>query len=170
MLDQTTAYDQREFRIAVNSAAVLGWCYAATPIVLDGKPELLVFAAPVGLPLAFIACWLIAAPILRRIMKRPISWVRAGLWGGVIAAAIELFGVAISRYRGWRHSLDDSFNYQMGGGDSVRNIDGILTPYGWWVQVQTSAGWILAGIAIALLLRAVIGPGRNVREVQETFS
>ncbi|MGJ8609620.1 MAG: hypothetical protein ACSHWY_00905 [Octadecabacter sp.] len=94
-------------------------------------------------------------------MNRPISWARAALWGATISAIIALVSIAIGRYRGWRQSQDDTFHSQMGGGDFIRSVDGILTAYGWQQLAQNSAMFIGLGVAIALVLRALIGPGRG---------
>lgn len=45
------------------------------------------------------------------------------------------------------------------GANSIRSIDGILTPYGWAVLFQTTAFFIVGGVVISLILRAYIGPG-----------
>lgn len=158
------AYTRSEFVLAVNIAAVLGWLACAVPMCILsgwGAVSILPYVAVIGLPIAFLSCWLIAAPILRIVMNRPISWARAALWGATISAIIALVSIAIGRYRGWRQSQDDTFHSQMGGGDFIRSVDGILTAYGWQQLAQNSAMFIGLGVAIALVLRALIGPGRG---------
>lgn len=60
--------------------------------------------------------------------------------------------------------MDPNSYSQVGGGEFTRSIDGILTPYGWLLLGQSVAIFIAGGVAIALFLRAVIGPGRPVGE------
>lgn len=38
-------------------------------------------------------------------------------------------------------------------------IDGILQPYGWWLTAQSSASFIAIGFIVAMIVRAVVGPG-----------
>jgi hypothetical protein len=75
----------------------------------------------------------------------------------MIIAAIS---IAIGRYQGWRQSQNPNFNSQIGGGDFVRSVDGILTPYGWWSLAQNTVIFVFAGVVIALVVRAVIGAGK----------
>ncbi len=158
-MNETTAYTRKEHRKAVNSAALLGWFVVALPSLLH-NPFALPWIAVFGLPVAYGACWLIGAPILRGLMKYPVSWVSAGLWGGAIAVLFAAISIAIGRYQGWRVSQNPNFQSQIGGGDFVRSVDGILTSYGWWVLTQNTLQFVLAGIAIALIVRWRIGPGR----------
>jgi hypothetical protein len=44
-------------------------------------------------------------------------------------------------------------------------IDGVLMPYGWWLTAQSSAVFVVVGFVIALIVRAVVGPGRVVATV-----
>ena len=119
---------------------------------------IMVWAAAVGLPIAFFASWLISAPMLKRLMRKNISWFQAVLWGGVIAFLIALASIAIGRL----HGLATMQPTQLGGGDKVRVIDGILTSYGWLVVAQNTAMFVAAGIAIALIVRFAIGPGCRI--------
>lgn len=157
-MDKTKAYSSRDHRQAVNSAALLGWLAVSLPALVQ-KPFALPWVALFGLPIAYGACWLVGAPILRRLMKRPISWASAGIWGGVVAAIIAAISIAIGRYLGWRVSQNPNFQSQIGVGDFIRSVDGILTPYGWWILAQNTVQFIFAGIAIGLILRWRIGPG-----------
>lgn len=158
-MDETTAYTKEDHRRAINSAALLGWLVVAFPPLLH-NPFALPWIAVFGLPIAYGACWLIGAPVLRRLMKRRVSWISAGVWGGAIAAFIAAISIAVDRYLGWRISQNPNFQSQIGGGDFVRSVNGILTPYGWWVLAQNTLQFVLAGIAIALIVRWRIGPGR----------
>lgn len=156
-MSQTEASDRKDLRKAVNSAAFLGWLGVSLPSLFQNPFGL--WVAVFGLPIAYAACWLIGAPILRWLMKRPISSFSAGTWGAVIATIIVAISIAIGRYQGWRQSQNPNFYSQIGGGDFVRSVDGILTPYGWWVLAQNSVQFILLGAAIALMVRWRIGPG-----------
>lgn len=78
-MESHSAYTRRNLRNAVNLSAVLGWLLVSTSIIGEGgfrfilEPGLWIIAAILGLPIAFLACWLIVAPILKRVMRRPIS-------------------------------------------------------------------------------------------------
>ena len=160
---ETSPYDQSDLRRAVNLAALLGGLVVAGPLLLKSILSLnfamVLLAALIGLPIALLACWLIAAPILRRLMRRSISWLSAVIWGAIIAATVEVLGVALSRLNGLRLYFDDSFYSQIGHGDKTQSIDGILTPHGWLIQAQNSAAFVAFGIVIALIVRAIVGPG-----------
>ncbi len=90
-------YSRRQWALAVNLAALLGWAAVVLPDAVDSGWRLLAWSAIVGLPIAFLACWAIAAPILRRVMRRPVSWARAAGWGAVVSGLIAGVGVAIDR-------------------------------------------------------------------------
>jgi hypothetical protein len=125
------------------------------------NPFVLPWLAVFGLPVAYGACWIIGAPILRQLMKRSISWLSAGLWGAAIAALIAALGIAIGRYNGYRISQNPNFHSQIVGGDFVRSVDGILTSYGWWVLVLNTAQFVLLGAAIGVAVRWRIGAGKT---------
>jgi hypothetical protein len=153
------AYGRRDFLVAVNLAALLGWGAFVAPIIMEGGLSILPWAAILGLPVAFLACWVVGAPILWLVMARPITWFKALWLGAVISTGIASIGIAITRYLGWRQSQDPSSYSQIGGGDYIRSIDGILTPYGWWVLFQQTLIFVLSGVTVALVLRWLIGPG-----------
>lgn len=160
------AYTRKQWKRAVNSSAVLGWLVIAVPISAGISNagllqffSIMIWAAAIGLPIAFLACWLIAAPILKKLMRKNISWFQAIFWGGAITFLIALAIIAISRFRGWLQSVDPNSFSQLGGGNKIREIDGILTLYGWQVVAQNTAMFVAAGIAIALIVRFAIGPG-----------
>ncbi|MEM6759535.1 MAG: hypothetical protein AAF601_08665 [Pseudomonadota bacterium] len=123
-------YTARDHRRAVNLAAFLGWLSFCAPLVA-GNPAVLPWLALFGLPIALIARWVIGAPVLRHVMRQSVTWRAAVVWGALIAALIASLWIAFSQLRGWQQSLDPSTSSQIGGGDFVRSIDGILTPYGW---------------------------------------
>ena len=167
--DTKHAYTRRQWKRAVNLSAVLGWLMVAAPIsagMTNGGLlqffGVMIWAAAIGLPVAFLASWLISAPILKRPMRRSISWFQAVFWGGTITFLIALASIAIGRFRGWMTSIDPDSSYQIGGGDRIREIDGILTSYGWLILAQNTAMFVVAGIVIALVVRLAIGPGRQV--------
>lgn len=160
-MNEDAAHTRRELRKAVNASAFLGWFAVAAPF-LFADPFLLPWVAGFGLPIAFAACWLVGAPILRRVMKKPVTWLSAVVWGGVIAFVIAVISIAIGRFQGWRQFKNPNSYSQIGGGDYVRSVDGILTPYGWWYVAQNTALFVLAGMGIALIVRGVIEAGRSI--------
>ncbi|RBW59124.1 hypothetical protein DS906_09515 [Ruegeria sp. A3M17] len=121
-----------------------------------------------GLPLAFVIAWVFVAPTLRVMMRRQTSYTRAIRWGAAIALSFVVLSIAVGRFRGWRQSLDPTFHSQIGGGDYVRSVDGILTPYGWQVLAQNSALFILMCILVALVIRFIIGPGNADGSLEAT--
>ena len=157
---QSEAYTHQQWVIAVNLSALLGWlgyvCFFCTRF----DTGFLMMVALFGLPIAFVTSWLIGAPILRRAMKNSISWRGAALGGGAAAGIMIGFSIVIGRLLGWMQSLDDSHFSQIGGGDYVQSIDGILTPYGWTLLAISSVQFIAMGVLVGLALRALIGPGK----------
>ncbi|MCT4557875.1 MAG: hypothetical protein N4A61_07425 [Pelagimonas sp.] len=126
-----------------------------------GVVSLLPFAAILGLPIAYGCCWLIGRPILGILLRSPVSWSKAAGWGGAIAGIIAATSIAVGRYRGWRQWQDQTYHSQVGGGDYIRSIDGILTPYGWMVLGQNTLMFIALGMGVALIVRWRIGPGQS---------
>jgi hypothetical protein len=157
-MKETSPYSRKDLRRAVNSAAILGWLAIVGPALFT-NPFILPLAAVFGLPIAFATCWAIGAPILRRLMRNTISWLAVGAWGGVIASFIAAISIVIGRYQGWRQSLNPNFYSQIGGGEFVRSVDGILSPYRWWILAQNTMQFILLGIVIGLIIRWRIGQG-----------
>jgi hypothetical protein len=163
-VEQHGPYSRRDLHKAVIASAILGWLWVTLYSVnfdLRYLPLLLPLAAIVGLPIAFIATYLIGMPILWSVMRKSVTYQRAALGGGLIAALMAMASTAIGRYMGWRQSLNDNHGGQVGGGDYVQSIDGILTPYGWWVVLRDSMLLIAVGMVIGVLMRAWIGPGRQ---------
>ena len=157
-MHSNSPYTGHDLRRAVNLAACLGWLGFCAPWMVD-NPALLPWLALFGLPIALLACWVIGAPILRYVMRRQVTWRAAGLWGAVIAAIIASLWIAFSRWRGLQQSRDPNSFSQIGGRDNIQSIDGILTPYGWWVLGLDTAAFVLSGAAVGLLVRWRIGPG-----------
>ncbi|WP_439111517.1 hypothetical protein [Lentibacter sp.] len=168
-MEETDAYSHRDWVRAVNLSGVLGWLFVSAPItwgISNGSLlnflGLMVWAAAIGLPIAFGASWLVSAPILKRVMHNKITWARAAVWGGAITFLIALFSTVIGRLYGLMQSMNPNSSSQLGGGDKIREVDGILTAYGWLMLGQRTAVFVAAGVLIALLVRAVIGPGRSI--------
>lgn len=150
------AYSRSQFVWAVTLAAVLGWAGVAMPILIwssvtapPGSAPLVAYAlvasAIFGLPIALGACWTIGAPVLWRLMARPVSWGSAALWGGAVTAAMELACVVIAGLtqlvdRGPKWP-DLSFCWQAALGALIVLIGGSI---------------------IALIVRAVIGSGTSI--------
>ena len=152
------AYTERQLRRAVNLAAVLGWG-AVVSLALPFPIAFLPWAAGIGLPVAFLACWLVGAPILRRAMRRPVTWLGAARSGALIGAGIALAGIILQRILAWLVSRDPDFRSQVGRGEHVHSVDGVLTLKGWLVLGQAALGLIVVGALVALAVRWAIGPG-----------
>ena len=69
-MKERSPYSRKDLRRAVNSAAILGWLAIVGP-ALFANPFILPWAAVFGLPIAFTTCWVLGAPILRRLMRTP---------------------------------------------------------------------------------------------------
>jgi hypothetical protein len=141
-------------------SAFLGWAVVTAMQLGHGTwfqlLGLLPFAAIIGLPIAFLVSWVLVGPILRRIMRKPVTWTWAAVWGSIIAAILAAISIVIGRLNGYRISQDPSFNFWNG-----RQDDGILTPLGWQLLAQDTAVFIAAGAGIGLVVRHIIGPGRH---------
>ena len=86
-------------------------------------------------------------------MRKPASYARAACWGAGIGAAIALSGFALARLFA---------NVQIGVGAYMQMQNGVLTPYGWERAVQRNMVFVAFCIGIALMVRAIIGPGRKI--------
>jgi hypothetical protein len=158
-------YSQRQLRWALILSALLGWG-CVTILAIGITPwnrflDLLPFAAVIGLPIAFLLTFLVGGPVLQRLAKAPFGWLQSGLGGAKIAAVIAAISIAMGRFRGWMQSLDPSRHSRLGGGDFVVEVDGILTPYGWYLLALRTMLFIGLGAMIGLFIRLVIGPGRR---------
>jgi hypothetical protein len=100
-------------------------------------------AAMFGLPIALVTCWVIDVPILWHIMARPVSWRSAAPWGVAIAAAMDLAFLLIA-----------------GVGQLADNRATRPAPSSWLNFAEGSMLALIGGLAVALVVRAVIGPGR----------
>ncbi|SLN21392.1 hypothetical protein [Ruegeria meonggei] len=171
--EETRPYSKREIVRAVNLSALLGWAGCiGTPVVsasilkgfglVSSLLALFPFAF-LGLPVAFLICWILVAPFLLLVMRRTVSFWRAFYWGAGIGAAIAALSIAIRYHVGWGYSEDPTFMYRIRGDGTARLIDGILTNYGWLVLAQNSTLFILICLVAALTVRAIIGPGQDLR-------
>tara|TARA_B110000908_G_scaffold159666_1_gene202104 strand:- start:633 stop:983 length:351 start_codon:yes stop_codon:yes gene_type:complete len=113
-----------------------------------------------GLPIAFGTCWILGAPIIRRLMTRSVSWHSAALGGAIISAGMVVLSVIVGRIYGYLQSIDLTSSSQLGGGGFTREVDGILTAYGWMKLGERGVMFVFLGVAIALIVRAVVGSGR----------
>ena len=162
-MSEPLAYTRKQFVIAVNLSAVLGWSIFAIPVLLGGGLDLILWVAAIGLPIAFIICWLIVSPILKRVMQKNVTWAGAVGWGTIITLVLAFISIAIFRYWGWQISRDPYRSNQLGGGDNIREVDGILTTYGWLMLGQRTVIFVLGGVAIALVIRWIIGPATSAQ-------
>ena len=96
-MKEADAYSRNNWIWAVNLSGFFGWAVVVTPIAyqlcngtLQNVLEVLIWAAAIGLPIAFGVSWIITAPILKRVMRRRQTWKGAMLWGAAIAAVIYI--------------------------------------------------------------------------------
>ncbi|RYE07690.1 MAG: hypothetical protein EOP22_16645 [Hyphomicrobiales bacterium] len=155
------AYSGRQFVFAVCLSALLGWLYFVLPLWIQQGPGRLAIAALVGIPIALAVCWIFVAPFLWLLMARPVGWRLAARSGFIIALLMAIAGIVLARIQGWRAAHEVNSYFQMGGGDHAREIDGMLTPYGWLMTAWESLLFVLAGTVAALIVRAIIGRGRR---------
>ncbi|MEM8553213.1 MAG: hypothetical protein AAGF71_00160 [Pseudomonadota bacterium] len=159
------AYSRKQLVRAVNLSALLGWACISIPIALQSNIGVLIWAAILGLPIAFLCCWLIGAPILKYAMKKEMGWLGAIYWGGAIAFVIAIVSIALGRHRGWRQSLDPNFYFQFGGGEYVREVDGMLTSYGWLMLGKSTLMFVSMGAIVGLLVWWIV---RNPTDASNT--
>ena len=86
-----------------------------------------------GIPVAVVLSWIVVAPLLAILMRRPISRLRAFVSGAGFAAAVASVLIALG-----------------------------FTAPNWQTNVQNSAMLILGNALVALAVREMIGPGRDV--------
>lgn len=156
-------YSRKQWVKAVNLSALFGWASATLPLVMLTGPATLIYGVIFGLPISFLCCWIIGAPILNRLMRHEITLGRAAFWGGLIALFFSLLWTAVELYRGWQASLDPSRSTNFSGGtDSnggfvVTEVNGILTTYGWLMVAQSTLVFTAIGVFVAVLVRSFIG-------------
>jgi hypothetical protein len=158
-------YSPRQFLLALILSALLGW--AGVTVAVLGVSDwnrfvgLLPFAAVIGLPIAFLLAGIVGGPVLHRVTQRSVTWSAAAVGGAKAAAVIALISVLIGRSLGYLQSLDDGSYSRLGGGENTIEIDGILTAYGWQLLAIRTIYFIAFGAAVGLLIRLVIGPGKQ---------
>jgi hypothetical protein len=127
-------YTDQDRRKALILSAVLGWTGVTVPVLASLNSSLALFLLPffavIGLPASFLATFFLGGPIAERFMRRPVGWGRAAACGAVVAAVYAAIVIALTRLKGLFDSLDPNFRSQLGGGDFVIEVNGILTPYG----------------------------------------
>lgn len=162
------AYSRGMWWAAIVLSAFWGWSfiglfdaihYVMNDRIEQGLNRLALFAL-VGLPIACVVSFVIVGPALRRLMQRPIGYLKAALWGAGLSAGIAFVNVVLGRMNGLMIWLDDSRFSQIGGGDYIRSIDGILTPYGWQFLAFNNITFIAWCTLGALFIRLTVGPGR----------
>lgn len=164
----TRTYSKREFAHSVNYCALLACpSYVGTQLFLEalrmGYWEQLfsnfVLWTLAGLPFSFLISWVFIAPSLHPTMSRHISFARAAYWGCGIGVVLTVISVSLGRHQDFKTSKNPNFGYTIGGVVSERSMDGILTPYGWWVLAQNSIMFIVTRVFTSLTNRWIIGPG-----------
>jgi hypothetical protein len=149
---------------AINWAALLGWAsFALEYLFQTGNPFGLLFFALYGLPISFALVWSLAGPVVWLAMRRSVSWFNALALGVSAAAVMAAIGFTWKFWSRWQANHNPNFSYQSGGGDYVRDIDGILTSYGQWMELQETVRFVLIGAIVALAVRKIIGPARYAK-------
>ena len=157
-MNNDQAYSRAQWVRAVNLSALIGWACVAIPMTALSGLSVIIYAVIFGLPISFLCCWVIGAPILKYVMRREITWIRAVLWGGGVALIISLSGTAINRYRGWRQSLDPMLDTNFTSGrKGLVEVDGFLTAYGWLMVAQSTLIFVALGMFVALVVWMFIG-------------
>jgi|GEM_PF-5896962 len=158
-------YSPRQFLLALAMSAFFGWIGVTVAVlgVSDWNRffGLLPFAAVIGLPIAFLLTGIVGGPVLRRATQRSVTWFSAALGGAKAAAIIAAISIVIGRSLGYLQSLDDGSYSRIGGGENTIEMDGILTAYGWQLLAIRTVYFIVFGAAVGLLIRLVIGPGKE---------
>jgi hypothetical protein len=134
-------------------AGIVGWNLWGT--VEGPDPFGLLLFAVFGLPISLLSCWIIGGPVIRNLMRRPVSWGSAVAGGAKVAAIIALLMLIV----GSIFALGS--NGQVGYGDKTQFQDGMPTKYGLRLLVQNVAIFIAIGAGVGLLVRAAIGPGKG---------
>ncbi|OYX22846.1 MAG: hypothetical protein B7Z10_12425 [Rhodobacterales bacterium 32-66-7] len=166
MGDSFSAYSDKDRRRAIIVSALLGWTGVTVMELYGANRSQLLFYLPffavIGLPIAFLTTWVIGGPIIRRVMRRPVGWLRAAFAGATVATILAAISIVIGRLNGLRAYNDPTFHYRLGAGEYTSAIDGILTPYGWLLVARNTALFVALGTMIGLIVRVVIGPGQRV--------
>ena len=154
-------YSRRDWVFAVNLSAMFGWMAVVVPTLLSTSADLAGIIAIFGIPASLLVSWIIVAPILKYIMQNPISWGRAICWGALTAMAVAVVSIVAVRLYGLTVYFDPDSSFQLGGGDYIREIDGILTSYGWLVTGGNTLVFVALGIVVSLLVRFIVGGGKQ---------
>ncbi|MEP3846495.1 MAG: hypothetical protein ABJM43_14270 [Paracoccaceae bacterium] len=156
-------YSRKQWAAAVVLSALFGWACVTLPYVVLIGPVALLYGAIFGLPIAFLCCWIIVAPILNFLMRHEITLGRSAFWGGSIPALLSLLWISVERYFGWQTSLNPLLSTNLIGGTGynqlfiVTEIDGVLTMYGWLMVGTSTLIFTAIGVLIAVLVRSLIG-------------
>lgn len=96
-MTQWSVYSRKQWVHAVNLSALSAWALISFPLTAATGLSMLGYAAIFGLPTSFICCWLVGAPILKRIMRKPISAPKAAATGSGIAFVLALLYMVAAR-------------------------------------------------------------------------
>lgn len=146
----------------MNVAALVGWAFVTILLTIMAGPAVLVYAIIYGLLISFLCCWVIGAPILKWLMRREITLVRAAFWGAAIAFLFSSLNIALERYQGWQTSLDPSRSGNWSGGTifgqfEVIEVAGTLTAYGWLMVALSTLSFSLVGAFVAVVVWFLVG-------------
>ncbi|MEX0365191.1 MAG: hypothetical protein AB3N22_03925 [Ruegeria sp.] len=137
----------------MNIAAFLGCLSFAGPFAF-AAPRLFFLIMLCGLPIAFAFCWIVAAPVLYCVMRKPLSWLRAVVWGALISALIGgVYGLLLSPRR--------LIVPQSSGGDAGDLYNWHYSTATWLDILQYCLPFMFLGAVVALIVRAIIGPGKR---------
>lgn len=134
-MNETRAYSTRQFLTAIMLSAVLGWAGLVVTLFILEAPRsfTLSWVTPnilLGLPVAIVFACVVLGPILWWAMKTPLGWLRSTGIGAICVSLPLLLFVGA--------------------------ISTQTQPYLLELAIASAA----YGAFIALLVRAIIGPGR----------
>ena len=141
----------------MNLAALIGWACIAIPLAILSNIFVLVYAAIFGLPVSFLCCWVIGAPILKYLMRNEITWGKAASWGGGIALLISLLGTVARLYMNLRETLIPGLTLFVDANTYARQNDGSLSAYDWLTLATPTLIFVTIGVLVASLVWAFIG-------------
>lgn len=163
-MNNQPAYSRKQWIRAVNFSALLTWAIITIPMTIATNPLIILYTAIFGLPISFLCCWVVGAPILRCVMRHPISWIKAMCWGAIIAAIMAGVVIIITRYDAWQKSLNSRTDGIVRSGEYITEVNGSLTTYGWFLVAQPTAAFIGLGAFVALLVWCIVGEPSSVSD------
>lgn len=165
-MDTSTPYTKRDVSYAVNCSAIAAWGIVEVVISAEIGFSTLPWNTFWGLPIAFIAVWIFAAPFIRIAMRDNVTYVQAARLGLTITAVCAFVFTVLTRI----NDLLARANRweQLDGGALGRRltVDGYLTTAGARQVLDDVVIYLCIGIIIGLIVRAIAGPGRTFEAEQ----